>query len=134
MKSNEALGILPALAIAFLGWLYSIFILNRFRGILKFNRIELCALPLFLLGGIAAWISELCILNDDLAALQVCASLYRGFTNWFGFLFIVNERLSVSRQQIGSLCFVLIITTLWEVQHRIVLVDDPQNCVNTTNP
>jgi hypothetical protein len=123
MRTNEALGILPALAIAILSWFYSIFILNRFRGLLGFTRSELLAIPLYLAGGYAAWIAELCILNDDLASLQLCSALYRSFVNWIGFILVVNERLAISRQQFGSLLFVLGITALWELQHRVVLVD-----------
>lgn len=132
MRTNEVLGILPALAIAILNWVYSIFILNRFRSLLGFTRSELLAIPLYLVGGYAAWIAELCILNDDLASLQICAALYRAFVNWIGFILIVNERLAISRQQLGSLVFVLIITALWEVQHRVVLVD--LNSDNSTCP
>ena len=134
MRTNEAFGIFPALAIAILNWFYSIFILNRFRGICSFTRSEVLAVPLFLVGGYAAWIAELCILNDDLAPLQICSALYRAFVNWIGFILIVNERLAVSRQQFGSLVFVLIITALWEVQHRVVLVDVPGNDTCSPSP
>ena len=131
METHQVVGLVPAILIALSGWFYSIFILNRFRGCCKFTKIELLAIPLYLLGGYAAWISELCILNKELAPLQFCASLYRAFSNWVGFLFIVNERLFVTRQQLGSLVFVLIITALWEVQHRVMLQPD-EPCTNGT--
>ena len=114
-------GIIPVVLIALFNWIYSIFILNRFRGIFRFSKAELIALSLYILGGYAAWISEMCILDDDLLPLQIVSSLYRTFCNWIGFVLIVNERLALTRQQFGSLIFVIIIASLWEVQHRVML-------------
>ncbi len=122
VTQNEALGSIPAFSIAFINWLYSIFILNRFVGICGFSKVELLALPLFLVGGYAAWISELCIMHDHLYSLQIISSLFRTLVNWIGFILIVNERLAVSRQQFGSLLFILTMTVLWDVQHKIVIV------------
>ena len=91
-------------------------------GICGFSKVELLALPLFLVGGYAAWISELCIMHDHLYSLQIISSLFRTLVNWIGFILIVNERLAVSRQQFGSLLFILTMTVLWDVQHKIVIV------------
>lgn len=121
VNANEWLGMIPAFFIALLGWIYSIFILNRFRGFMQFTRIELISLLLFLLGGWAAWIAELCILHEHLVALQLCSSLLRSVVNWFGFLLVVNERLAVTRQQVGALLFVVTLALLWDAMHRIVL-------------
>lgn len=121
--SSRVLGILPAFFIAALNWIYAIFVLNRYRGVCAFSKAELIAFLLFYIGGFAAWIAELCILEDGLSALQIIASLYRTFVNWFGFVLIVNERLHVTPQQCGSLAFVLVISVLWDVQHRIVLTN-----------
>ena len=118
---RKALGALPALFIGFLNWCRIIFILNRFRGFNRFTKAEMLALLLYIFGGFAAWIAEMCILNDSLTALQVIASLFRTSLNWFGMLLVVNERLFVTRQQIGSYVFIMGIAFLWEVQHRIVL-------------
>lgn len=118
---RKALGAAPALFIAFLNWCRIIFILNRFRGFNRFTKAEMLALLLYLFGGFAAWIAEMCILNDSLTALQVIASLFRTSLNWFGMLLVVNERLFVTRQQVGSYVFIMGIAFLWEVQHRIVL-------------
>lgn len=121
MSAGAYYGIIPVVMIALLNWVYSIFILNRFRGICSFTRVELIALPLYLLGGYAAWISEMCILRENLLSLQIASSLYRTFCNWVGFVLIVNERLSLTRQQFGSLLFVFAVSSLWEIQHRIML-------------
>ena len=122
VSTHEAYyGIIPVFLIAVFNWIYSIFILNRFRGFLDFSKAELIALSLYLLGGYASWVAEMCILDDDLIALQIVSSLYRTFCNWIGFVLIVNERLALTMQQLGSLVFVMIIASLWEVQHRVML-------------
>lgn len=79
------------------------------------------ALLLYLFAGFAAWIGEMSILNESLIALQIVSSLFRASLNWFGMLLIVNERLYVTRQQIGSLGFIMVISFAWELQHRLVL-------------
>ena len=119
--TNKALGAIPAFFIGFLNWCRVIFILNRYRGLNRFTKAEMLALLLYLFGGFAAWIGEMSILNDSLVALQVVASLFRASLNWFGMLLIVNERLYVTRQQIGSLGFIMVISFAWELQHRLVL-------------
>ena len=79
------------------------------------------ALLLYVFAGFSAWIGEMSILDDSLIALQVIASIYRASLNWFGMLLIVNERLYVTRQQLGSLCFIIMISFAWELQHRLML-------------
>lgn len=123
VTTSQAVGALPAFAIAVLTWIFNIFVLNRFRGICKFSNVDLYALALFLIGGFAAWIAELCILDSDLAALQYCASLYRTFTNWLAVVLIVNGALVVTWQQMVALVLTLMITFFWELQHRIVLTE-----------
>ena len=63
----------------------------------------------------------MCLLDEKFTGLQIVASLYRTFLNWSGLVLIVNERPSVTRQQIGALALVVCISALWEIQHRIVL-------------
>tara|TARA_B110000046_G_C13020337_1_gene410813 strand:+ start:1039 stop:1413 length:375 start_codon:yes stop_codon:yes gene_type:complete len=118
---NKALGAIPLFGIGLLNWGRVLFILNRYRGWNRFSKPEMLALLLFVFGGFSAWIGEMSILSDSLLALQVVASLFRATLNWFGMLLIVNERLYVTRQQFGSLCFIAIISFLWELTHRIVL-------------
>lgn len=121
MVSAPIVLVVPALGIAVLSWVGTIFVLNRYKGIRYFTPIEMLALLLFLLGGFSGWIAELCIVSPDLVALQVCASLYRTAVNWFGLLLIVNGRLIVTTQQLASLFFSIVITLLWEWKHRIVV-------------
>ena len=132
MDAHLWIGALPAFAIAIFNWAYAIFILNRFTGIRDITRSQLLALSLYIAGGYAAWIAEMSILLESKAALQVAAAFYRTFVNWIGVILIVNERLTVTRQQVGSLIFVIIIAMLWEAQHRIVLQDmSDVNCNST---
>lgn len=124
MQQHQWLAILPAFAIAVLGWGFTILRLNRFNGIRNIPRTHVASLGCFIVGGYAAWLSELAILQRHMGVFQFCASLFRTVVNWFGFLLIFNENLYASRQQLISLVFVLIIAALWEVQHRIALQPD----------
>ena len=117
----QALGLIPAISIGVINWFFQIFILNRFVGLTRFTRFELVALVLFVLGGIASFIAELCLLDKRLLPIQLSAALYRTFVNWCAFLLIINERLAITRQQIGSLFLVITTQLLWEAQHYIVL-------------
>ena len=66
-----------------------------------FSRIEwLSLLLLFLIAGLPGWIAVLCIVEANLAALQIISSLYGASVNWFALLLIVNGRLIVTTQQI----------------------------------
>jgi hypothetical protein len=119
MELHLWLGLLPAFSIAILNWTRFIFILNKFKGYIP--KSQVVAFILFMFGGYAAWIAELSIMQSNLAALQFVASMYRTFVNWLGIVFIVNDTLLITRQQVGSLLFVCIISLLWEVQHRLML-------------
>ena len=121
MVSAPVVLVIPALGIALLSWVGTVFVLNRYRGIMRFTRIEMLSLLLFLLGGFAGWIAELCIVEKDLAALQITASLYRTAVNWFALLLIVNGRLIVTTQQIWSFVLTIVTTLLWEWKHRIII-------------
>mgnify|MGYP006155128269 CR=1 FL=1 len=121
METRYYLALFPVTGIAILGWLYLIFVLGRYRGMCRFKAVELFALFLYILGGFAAYIAELSVRNEKLIALQICASMYRSTVNWLGLVLIINESVICTKQQLISLFFVLIISVLWEVQHRLVL-------------
>ena len=120
-RVDQVLGAVPAFANGVLNWGYVIFILNRYRGVCAFSKAELIALLLYIYGGYAAWIAEMCILREEMIVLQVAASLFRTCLQWLGMLLIVNEQLYATPQQLGSLAFVATIASLWEVQHRLML-------------
>jgi type IV secretory pathway TraG/TraD family ATPase VirD4 len=121
MEIRDHLVMLPAFSIAFLGWAYNMLILDRFRGSCRFRRIELFALFVASTGGFAAWIGELALKSEDMFALGVAASCFRTFANWIVLVIIVNEDVFLSRQQLLSLTFKVVITVLWEIQHRLVI-------------
>lgn len=121
MGSAPLLLMIPAVGIGFLQWFGTIFVLNRFRGFRQLTQIDLISLLLFLLGGFGGWIAELCIVEEDLVALQVVASIYRTLVNVFGLLLIVNGRLVITVQQIISTCLSIATALLWEWQHRIIM-------------
>lgn len=111
----------PAATIALFSWAFTILRLNKFNGVRKLSRCQMAALGCFVIGGYAAWLAELAILQKHMGAFQFCASLFRTTVNWVGFLLIFNENLHATRQQLTSLAFVLAIAALWELQHRIAL-------------
>ena len=121
IESRDQLAMLPAFSIALLGWAYNILILDRFRGICRFRRIEIYALFVALTGGFAAWIGALSLKSENMFALGIVASCFRTFTNWIVLVLIVNEDVFLSRQQLLSLTFKFVITVLWEIQHRLVI-------------
>ena len=127
ISPREAWGILPALAIAALGWIYSIFLLNKFKSFDRITRSEWLALSLYMVGGYSAWIGEMSISKTYLTSLQIFAAIFRTSINWLAFIFIVNGRFLVTRQQAGALVLTIIITVLWEIQHIIVLRDDSRD-------
>ena len=120
MDSRELIGLAPALVIAGSNWAYRMLIVERYRGWNRLTRIQIFALGTFLCGGFGRWIGEICI-RRHLTALQFVSALYASSCNWIGFLCIVNDRVTVSRQQVISYMFLIFITALWEIQHRIVL-------------
>lgn len=113
--------IIPQIGIALLSWIGTVFVLNRYRGVTQFSRIEWLALLLFLVGGFAGWIAVLCIVEANLAVLQIISSLYRTAVNWFALLLIVNGRLIVTTQQIWSFALTIVTTLLWEWSYRIII-------------
>ena len=67
-------------------------------------------------------IAERCLLEENLLAIQIVASLYRSLITWFGLLLLVNGRLVVTSQQLYSGFLTVITNLLWEWQHRIVIL------------
>ena len=119
--THEWFGLIPSLLIGLVGWLYRIFLLDRFQNFCRFRRAEVFALGLILLGSCAGWVGELSIQHSDMLDIQIVSGLYRTVVNWISFVLIVNEELRVSRQQIISLGFAFVMQFLWEALHRIVL-------------
>ena len=113
--------IFPTVSIAILSWLSMLLVLNRFRCACP-SKIELLSFLLFLLSAIGAWIAERCLLEENLLAIQIVASLYRSLITWFGLLLLVNGRLVVTSQQLYSGFLTVITNLLWEWQHRIVIL------------
>ena len=120
-NNNGMLALLPVFAIAISTWFSRIFVLDRFIGLCKFNKVELYGLFLSLLGGIGGWIATLSTKHSDAIALQIVSSVYRSFINWLTLVLIINEQFTVSKQQLYSLVFSLFITVMWEIQNRLIL-------------
>ena len=113
--------VIPAASIGLLSWFSTLFILNRYKTLSGFSKVEILAVLPFLLTGFGGWVAELCILKEELFGLQVVASLYRTTMAWLGMLMIVNGRFLVTSQQLFALILSITTNLLWEWQHRIVL-------------
>lgn len=121
MVSGSVVGIIPIVLISIFTWIRNIFILNKFNGFRDFSHAEFLSLGLYVIGGYGSWIATMAVLEEDLFPLQLCASFYRQLVNWIGLVFVINQRFFVTRQQVGSLIFVFITGSLWEVQYRLML-------------
>lgn len=118
---KDVIGLAPGIFISFFSWLRLLFILDQFRGFFSFTVQQVSSLFFFLCGGVGGWVAEMSIRNENQLALQVCAGVYRTVTYWIGFLLLVNNRCSASRQQLVSLAFSLVVMSMWELQHRLIL-------------
>lgn len=121
MSHRESLALLPSFSIAFLNWCFNIFLLDKYRGILKFKKIELYALFVSMLGGFSGWITTMAIKEENMMTLQVTSSVFRAFTSWLVLVIIVNEDITLSKQQFISFLFRLMMTVLLEIQQRLVI-------------
>ena len=52
-----------------------------------------------MLGGFAGWITTMSIKEENMMTLQVTSSVFRAFTSWLVLVIIVNEDITLSRQQ-----------------------------------
>tara|TARA_Y100000748_G_C15441558_1_gene467380 strand:- start:568 stop:966 length:399 start_codon:yes stop_codon:yes gene_type:complete len=121
INDRETLALLPSFSIAFLNWCFNIFLLDKYRGILKFKKSEIYALFVSMLGGFASWITTMSIKEENMMTLQVTSSVFRAFTSWLVLVIIVNEDITLSRQQFISFLFRLLMTILLEIQQRLVI-------------
>jgi hypothetical protein len=118
---RDVYGLIPSLLIAVMSWFRLILILNQFVNVFSFTLQQGASLFFFLCGGVVGWVSEMSIRGENQIALQICSATYRTFMYWLGFLLLVNNRCSASRQQLLSLLFSLAVMAMWELQHRLIL-------------
>lgn len=120
MAADAYVILVPQMLISLVSWLQLLLSINRYRGPLHFRRIDLWALLIFLHAGIVRWVAALSTQSSTLR-FQLLAAYVGATLGWISFVIIFNESLLLpTRQQMWSLVLVLIISSLWEVNNRLI--------------
>lgn len=113
--------ILPQFLISVVSWLQLILSMNRFRGVCMFTRTDLWALVIFLHSGFVRWIAALAVQGATLR-FQIFAAFIGATLSWISFVIVFNEGfLLPSRQQWWALLMTAVVTSLWEINNRLVI-------------
>ena len=112
--------LIPQFLISLVSWLQLILSINRFRGFYQFSRNDIWSLLVFLHAAFVRWIAALAVVGSSVR-FQIFAAYVSAVLGWTSFVVIFNEGfLLPSRQQVIALAMSLVITTLWEVNNRIL--------------
>ena len=113
--------LLPQFLISVLSWIQLILSMNRFRGVCMFTRTDVWALVVFLHSGFVRWIAALAVRGSTLR-VQIFAAFVGTVLSWISFVIVFNEGfLLPSRQQWWALMMSVFVTSLWEVNSRLVI-------------
>ena len=113
--------LLPQVGISVVSWAQLVLSMNRYRGVLRFQRADLWALVLFLHGSFVRWIAALSVRNATLG-FQLATAFLGAALGWTSFVLVFNEGFSLpTRQQSGALVMSLLVTGLWEINHRMTM-------------
>ena len=114
--------LIPQMLISLISWIQLILSMNRYRGVCMFKRTDLWGLLLFIHGGFVRWIATLAIRVSSLP-FQVFTAMVGATMSWTSFVIVFNEGFRLpSRQQIWALIMSLIVTSLWEVNNRMIVI------------
>jgi hypothetical protein len=124
---SELFVIVPQVFISIISWAQLILSLNRFTSVRNFTRIDIFGLFLFLLGGGLRWISALAVRTHSLP-FQICCAALGTLIKTTAFIIIYNCEMTLpTKQQVIALLLSAVITSLWEVQTRLVFsLDDDE--------
>ena len=112
--------LIPQFLISLVSWLQLILSINRFRGFYQFSRNDVWGLLVFLHAAFVRWIAALAVVGSSVR-FQIFAAYVSAVLGWISFVVVFNEGfLLPSRQQAIALAMSLVITTLWEVNNRIL--------------
>ena len=124
LTQNEMMVIVPQFFISVISWMQLILSLNRFTSIRNFTRVDVFGLSLFLLGGVLRWIAALAVRTHSVFFQISCAALGTVIKTT-AFIIIYNCELKLpTRQQLIALILSMVITSLWEIQTRLVFALD----------
>lgn len=104
------------------GWVQTIFSLNRYRGLLHFTVPERFALALCVTAGFTRVIASLAT-SEESFVLQMWAAGVSSMLVWASFIILYNDSISLpSRQQTQSIGLGLVTTGLWELNSGIIVL------------
>ena len=113
--------LLPQFLISVVSWIQLILSMNRYRGMCMFTRTDLWALIVFLHSGFVRWIAALAIRGSTLR-FQIFAAFIGPLLSWISFVIVFNEGFLIpSRQQWWALAMSVLVTSLWEINNRLVI-------------
>ena len=112
--------LLPQMVISLASWAQLVLSMNRFRT-RELPLSDVWALLLFLHGGFVRWIAALAVQTSSLG-FQMTVAYVAAALGWTSFVIIFNEGfLLPTRQQMAALGMSLLVTTMWEVNNRVVV-------------
>ena len=112
--------LIPQFLISLVSWLQLILSINRFRGFYQVSRNDIWSLLVFLHAAFVRWIAALAVVGSSVR-FQIFAAYVSAVLGWISFVVVFNEGfLLPSRQQVIALAMSLVITTLWEINNRIL--------------
>lgn len=112
--------LLPQFLISIVSWLQLILSINRFRGFNRFSRTDAWGLLVFLHAAFVRWIAALAVVGSSVR-FQIFAAFVSAVLGWISFVIVFNEGFVLpSRQQVIALLMSIVITTLWELNNRIL--------------
>jgi hypothetical protein len=120
LGSDEFVVMIPQTLIALISWFQLILSLNKFTSIRAFSTVDFYGLILFMLGGILRWIAALAVRNYSIE-FQVCSAALGTLIKSTAFIIIFNCSFQLPTvQQFIALLLSVVITSLWEIQNRLV--------------
>lgn len=112
--------LVPQMLISLASWAQLVLSMNRFR-VDNFPRSDLWALVILLHSGFVRWVAALAVQTSTLA-FQMLVAFVAAALGWTSFVIIFNEGfLLPTRQQTAALGMSLLVTTMWEVNNRVVV-------------
>ena len=113
--------LLPQFLISIVSWIQLILSMNRYRGVCKFTRTDVWALVVFLHSGFVRWIATLAVKGASLR-FQILTAFVGALLMWISFVIVFNEGFLIpSRQQWWALGMSVVVTSLWEVNNRLLV-------------
>ena len=124
LTSNELVIMVPHFLIASISWLQLIFSLNRFTSFRSFTKSDIFGLFMYLLAGMMRWVGAMSIRTHTIF-LQLVSAILATSIKTAAFFIVYNGAFELpSRQQWIALALSIIITSLWEVSHRLTYALD----------